>query len=273
MDGEKDPLTHGSSLTSSSFSSTLSKIRSRSLSAAIVVAPLISFVLLILWFSQNRLSPNPANEASVANPLGLVISNFVYDGHINVENIILSCVFLLIVFLYFPKMLRFTAAFLLPFMALAAAAIAEITAISTPLCAKYCSFYGMSAVANAVVGFTVASFVISFVFIFQARRSKLSQRITPLRANRLRNQAILAFAFVMYLILLLLFAGAFTLQTHGPSQQTSGSAPPTTVFIQTTVQESPPVKIVHSSSLVVGFLLFLTLFVLTNHRYRLFMLD
>jgi len=150
------------------------------LHAAIISAPVIVFTSIIVWFSQNRISPNPTVEASAANPLGLLTSNFVYDGSINIENIAISSVFLLIVCLYYPKQLRIFMVYLLPFIAVAAGALAEFTAISSPyvsspLCAQSCSFYGMSGVASATVGFTFASFLIAFgLVILQRMKGRLS---------------------------------------------------------------------------------------------------
>jgi hypothetical protein len=244
------------------------------LHAAIISAPVIVFTSIIVWFSQNRISPNPTVEASAANPLGLLTSNFVYDGSINIENIAISSVFLLIVCLYYPKQLRIFMVYLLPFIAVAAGALAEFTAISSPyvsspLCAQSCSFYGMSGVASATVGFTFASFLIAFgLVILQRMKGRLSIKQSTLLTGRtgLTSQVILVSAFVVYLVLLLVFSGVIALPSS-PSSSSSSSSPPPPPAILT---QAPPVLLVHSASLVYGFLLCLATFVQVNRRYHIF---
>jgi hypothetical protein len=245
------------------------------LHAAVIYAPVIIFASIIIWFSQNRISPNPAVEASATNPLGLLTSNFVYDGSTNIENIVLSSVSLLIISFYLPKKLRVFMVCLLPFIAVAAGGLAELTAIasaylSLPLCARSCSFYGMSAVSNAMVGFTFAGFFISFrLIILQRRKRELAiKRTTWSRGGiRLPSQAILASAFVIYVLLLLLFVGVIAIPSSPSSSSPSSSSTPSppTIFTQT-----PPVALVHSASLAYGFLFCFATFVLVNRRYHVF---
>jgi hypothetical protein len=245
------------------------------LHAAVISAPVIVFTSIIVWFSQNRISPNPTVEASAANPLGLLTSNFVYDGSINIENIVASSVFLLIVCLYYPKQLRIFMVYLLPFIAVAAGALAEFTAISSPyvslpLCAQSCSFYGMSGVASATVGFTFASFLIAFgLIILQRMKGRLSIKQSTLLTGRigLTSQVILVSAFVVYLVLLLVFSGVIALPSSPSSTSSSSSSPPPPPAILT---QAPPVLLVHSASLVYGFLLCLATFVQVNRRYHIF---
>jgi len=244
------------------------------LQIALVCLPIGVFALVIVWLSEERIVPSSAVEGSSANPLGILTSNFVYDGSVNVLNIVTSSVFLLLVFLYYPRVLRILSAYLLPFIAVACGGLAELTAISTvyatpAICGTSCSFYGMSGVSNAVVGFTIASFLICFgIMILQRRGQFATMERTPLRSNRPRNQIGLVLAFCVYLVLLLAFAGVIVFPTGGqasPGTGTTGPPPPPAIFTQT-----PPVAFVHSASLTYGFLLSIGVFFLVNRRYRIF---
>ncbi|MDA4135542.1 MAG: hypothetical protein OK449_00910 [Thaumarchaeota archaeon] len=244
------------------------------LHAAVISAPLIFFTSIVFLFSEYRISPNPAVEASAANPLGLLTSNFVYDGSINVENIVLSSVFLLVVCLYYPRELRIFMVYFVPIVAVAAGGLAELTAISSPyvsihVCAQSCSFYGMSAVASAMVGFTVASFFICFgLIVVQRTTGRPVIRKSDIFTERtgLRGQAILVSAFVVYVVLLLFFSGAIALPSAPSGHQSpGGSSPPPAIFTQTA-----PVALVHTASITYGFLLCLATFALVNRRYHVF---
>ena len=243
--------------------------------AALLVVPTVSFVSVILWFTQNPISPSASVEASVANPLGFLSSNFVYDGFINIENIVTSSVFLLIVSAFYPRTIRIVVVYLLPIVALGAGILAEITAVSSPLvnlhfCTAPCSFYGMSGVASGTIGFTVACFLISFGIII-ARKWR-GPRKSDLGLGGIvvpRNQAILVFGFIVYLVFLLLFSGvlAYPVQVavHASQGGSSGAPPPPAILVQT-----PPVAFVHSASLVYGFLLCASILVRVGRRYRVF---
>lgn len=241
----------------------------------IVAAPVAVFVSLFLWFSWNPINPGPAVEASVANPVGLLTSNFVYDGSINIENIVASSVFLLVVFLYYPRQFRFFLACLLPAVAVGAGALAEFTAISTsylnlPVC-NSCSFYGMSGVASGMIGFAVASFLIAIALIIFRGRGRLSVTNWDTRLGKgRRGPAILLSVFVGYVFLLLFFSGLIVFPSSASGHQGSAgvggsvSSPPPAILTQT-----PPVALVHSASLVYGFLLCLAVFIRVNRRYRI----
>jgi hypothetical protein len=242
--------------------------------AAIVCLPVVAFTLLMVLLSLDRIAPSAAVEGSSANPVGILTSNFVYDGSVNVMNIVTSSAFLLVVFLYYPRTLRTLAAYLLPLVAVAAGGFAELTAISTVyatprICGVSCSFYGMSGVSNAVIGFTVASFLTCFGLMLLHRRGRLTPaKGSPLRASRSRNQLGLMVAFVLYLALLLVFAGVIALPTSGtPSQGsgTTGPPPPPAIFTQ-----APPTAFVHSASLTYGFLLCVGAVYLVGRRYEVF---
>ncbi len=235
---------------------------------ALVSLPVVTFTLVIIWFSENKITPTPTVEASAANPIGLLISNFVYDGSINFENIVTSCMFLLIVFLYLPKMLRTFSAFLLPFVAVAAGGIAELTVIyaGPSICSKYCSFYGMSGVSSAIIGFTVANFAISLAYIILQRTENITgKQKASANSTQFRSQIFLSLAFVIYLVLLLIFAGVIALPAaHNPSSSGTTVPPPPAIFTQT-----PPVALVHATSLAYGFLLAMSIFVVVNRRYHI----
>ncbi len=244
------------------------------LQLTLVGLPVAAFVLVMVWLSEDRIAPSAAVEGSSSNPLGILTSNFVYDGSVNVLNIVASSVFLLLVLLYYPKALRTFLAYLLPFVAVACGGFAELTAISTvyatpAICGTSCSFYGMSGVSNGVVGFTIASFLVCFgIMILQKRGRLATMERTPLRSSRPRNQIGLVLAFCGYLVLLLIFAGLIVFPTTGqgaPGTGTAGPPPPPAIFAQT-----PPVAFVHSASLAYGFLLSIGVFLLVNRRYRIF---
>lgn len=235
--------------------------------AVAVAAPLTGFVAVILWFSVNPLRPSPGVEGSIANPLGLVVSNFVYDGSINIENIVVSLAFLLFVCLYYPKVLGMFLAYLLPLVAVAAGALAEFTAVSTPyislpVCTESCSFYGMSGVASAAVGFTAASFLVLFGVIFLQKRRVLSVQEGG-AMTRPKSQALLVCAFVAYVLMLLAISGVIAIPSPPTVHSGSGPSVPA-VFVQ-----APPVALVHSASLFYGFLLCVGVFVQVNRRYHL----
>jgi len=244
------------------------------LQVIVVCLPIAAFSLVMVWLSEDRIAPSAAVEGSSTNPLGILTSNFVYDGSVNVLNIVTSSVFLLLVLLYYPRVLRILSAYLLPFIAVACGGFAELTAISTvyatpAVCGASCSFYGMSGVSNGVVGFTIASFLICFGIMVLQRRGRLATiERTPFRSNRARNQIGLVLAFSVYLVLLLAFAGLIVVPSAGQAAPGTGSAappPPPAIFTQT-----PPVAIVHSASLTYGFLLSIGIFFLVNRRYRIF---
>jgi hypothetical protein len=242
---------------------------------AIIAAPLFIFSAIMFWFSQYRIIPDPTVEASVANPVGLFTSNFVYDGSINIENILSSSVFLLVVCLYYPRPLRVFLVYFLPFAAVVAGGLAELTAISSPyvslpFCSKSCSFYGMSGIASAMIGFTFAGFAISFALIIVRRAGGFNRRdfLLP-EGSRRRSIVVLISSFVLYLLLLLFFSGVIALprgsSTAPGGGSSSGPPPPPAIFTQ-----PPPVALVHSASLVYGFVLCITTFILVNRRYHLF---
>ncbi len=244
--------------------------------AAVVAAPVLAFTSLILWFWHNPISPEPSVEASLANPAGFLTSNFVYDGYINIENIVASSAFVLLVCAYYPRDLRPLLACLLPFAAVGASALAELTTASTsyinlPFCSGSCSFYGMSGVASGMIGFAVASFLIA-LGIFALRRSG---RVQPRDGNAIFGNGrtglvVLLSAFVVYVVLLLFFSGLVALPAATSGGHSSGGvspSPPPAILTQT-----PPVALVHSASLTYGFLLCLVVLVRVNRRYRILVL-
>jgi hypothetical protein len=234
------------------------------LRAAAISAPVIIFAAI----------PNPVVEASLGNPLGFLTSNFVYDGSTNIENIVLSSVFLLIVGLYLPGRLRVFMLWLLPFIAVVAGGLAELTTIaspylSLPLCAQSCSFYGMSAVSNAMIGFSCGSFFLAYRLTYSERPNSATGPGGSHVRTLLRSRAFLTSSFVIYVLLLLIFVGAFALTSaptstaNSTSSSSAPSPPPPTLYTQ-----PPPTAAVHSVSLVYGFLFCLATFVLVNRRYR-----
>jgi hypothetical protein len=237
-----------------------------------IATPLIAFVSVVLWFSVNPLSPNPAVEGSMANPLGLITSNFVYDGSINIENIVASLAFLLVVCFYFPRELRVFLIYLLPVAAVGAGALAEFTAISTPyvslhLCSQACSFYGMSGVASAAIGFTTACFLVLFGAMALQSRKMISMREgAAARIVGPKGKLLVVCAFVAYILVLLLISNAIPLPEHSSG---GGGGSPGGPSIPAVFVQAPPVALVHSASLVYGFLLCLGAFVQVNRHYHL----
>ena len=251
------------------------------LHALVVVLPVVALTSVMVWFSENRIAPTSSVEGSSANPLGLLTSNFVYDGSVNVENIATSSAFLLVVFLYFPRVVRVVSAYLLPVVAVAAGGLAELTTISTAyattsICGASCSFYGMSGVSNAVIGFTIASFLTCFGLMALRREGaevveeggeKDVRAAVPRRATTPWARAALALAFVAYVLLLLLLAGLIAPPAHQAvgTGSTGPSSPPPAILVQT-----PPVWFVHSASLAYGFALALAIVLAAGRRYGLF---
>lgn len=237
----------------------------KALGAALVAAPIIIFVSIYAWFSKYPIAQNPSVNASLDNPFGFLISNFVYDGLINIENLLISCFFLFIIFLYYPRALRARVAFFLPLIALLSGVAAELAAVST--CVQSCSFYGMSGVVGGIIGFTFANFSISFGFLFLVRSRKVKEPFrAPLLENRFRNQAILMISFITYVFSILVFSGFFTLHSGGPTNQ----FPITVQIPETITSQSQPVQIGHTTGIAFGFLFFLALFSWTNHRFHFF---
>lgn len=248
-------------------------MRSKALHIAIISAPLVVLTSVFLWFSQNPITPNPAVEASAVNPAGLLTSNFVYDGSINIENIALSCVFLLLLCLYLPRRMDTYLAYVLPVAVIAAGGLGELTAISAPyistsVCKGGCSFYGMSGVASAIVGFTFAGFFLVFgLTILQiSGRIPAAGGFTSLFGRpSIRREALLTSAFLVYVLLLLVISGVIALPSHSVTSGTGGVSvpPPPAILTQT-----PPVALVHTASLVYGFLLCFITFFFVNRRFR-----
>jgi len=245
------------------------------LKAIVLICPLVLFLSAVLWFSHNPVSPTPANEASLANPLGFLTSNFVYDGIVNIENILTSSGFLLLVCIFYPRNFRILAVWLLPLVALGAGALAEFTAISTHytslgICTIPCSFYGMSAIASGTIGFTVACFLIWFGLEWFGRDRSFQSDAAP-NAQLRRNQVIVIVAFVSYILLLLLFSGILGLLILTPThpQTSTGtsvvSPPPPAVLT-----EPAPTAFVHSAGLVYGLLFCISLFFQVNRHYHIF---
>ena len=54
--------------------------------AVAVLSPILVVVLAFIWFSIHAIAQSPNIDASIVNPIGFLISNFVYDGLINIEN-------------------------------------------------------------------------------------------------------------------------------------------------------------------------------------------
>ena len=240
---------------------------------SLVCLPIVALNLTMIWFSVHRIPPVPSVEGSLANPAGLITSNFVYDGWGNIENMVTSSTFLLVVFLYYPGVLRLLSAYLLPLVAIAIGGLAELTSVSTvyltpTICGGGCSFYGMSAISNGVIGFTISSFLTCFVLMLLKSRGRLCVSPTvPFGTTGLRNKLGLVCAFAFYLVLLLVFAGLIALPTlHSQSASVTGGPSPPAILTQT-----PPVWAVHSASLAYGIVLSVAVFAMVNRRYRFYL--
>lgn len=235
------------------------------LSAALVVAPIVAFVSIYMWFSKYPLAQNPSVNASLNNPLGFLVSNFVYDGFINIENLIISCLFLFLIFLYYPRALMNVVALFLPLVAILSGVVTELAAVFT--CVQYCSFYGMSGVAGGIVGLTFANFSIAFGLIFLARTGRVRERFrAPLLRNEFRNQLILVAALIIYVLSLLTFSGFFAFNSAGPTNPF-----PITVQIPETISNQPhEIQIGHTTGIAFGFLFSIGIFYWVNRRFHLF---
>lgn len=240
-----------------------------------MTAPILLFTLVIVWFSRNPISPEPPVEASIANPAGFLTSNFVYDGYVNIENIVASSAFVLLVCAYYPRDFRFFVACLLPLAAVGAGALAELTTVSTSyvnltFCSGSCSFYGMSGIASGMIGFAVASFLIALgVFVLRLRGRHGVKDWNAVFGNGPTGLVLLLSMFVAYIIVLLFFSGLIALPAAASGGNPPGGASPGPPAILT---QTPPVALVHSASLVYGFLLCLAVLVRVNRRYRILVL-
>lgn len=243
--------------------------------ALAVALPVVGLSSVMLLLSVYRISPSSSVDGSSGNPLGILTSNFVYDGSVNVENVVASSAFLFVVFMYLPSTIRTFSAYLLPLVAVVVGGFAQLTAISSAyvvprVCGASCSFYGMSGVSNATIGFTLASFVACVgLASLQSRGRLVATESQMLQLKGFRNRLVLAGAFVAYLCVLLLFAGLLTLPfrhptVSGPGGQTI-SVPPPAILTQ-----PPPTALVHAASVTYGFVFCVLILVVVNRRYRVF---
>ena len=222
---------------------------------ALVISPILIIILLFVWFSLHTIAQNPNIDASIVNPIGFLISNFVYDGILNVENIVLSCAFLLAIFLFHPSFLRIRSALILPAIAIASGATAELAAVIT--CGTACSFYGMSGVAGGVIGFTFANFSVVFGLMFFPKPAGKTQNIADKTSENLLQKFTAIGLLVAYVFLLLLLSGFFAIHS------TSTNNPfPVTIQVPVSIAgESQSVQVGHTFGLAFGFLLCLTLLI------------
>jgi hypothetical protein len=250
--------------------------RSDFLNTILLICPLVVFLSVLLWFSHDPISPTPVNEASLTNPVGFLTSNFVYDGIVNIETILTSSAYLLLVCIFYPRNFRFLAVCLLPLVALGAGALAELTAISTHytnlgICTVPCSFYGMSAVAAGAIGFTIACFLIWFGLQWLGKINRIFQSSSVSNTRLRRNRLAVMLAFASYILLLLFFSGILGLLIPVPAHpQTSTGTPAVSPPPPAVLTESTPTAFVHSAGLVYGFLFCISLLVQVNRHYDIF---
>lgn len=220
----------------------------------LVLSPILAIVLVFVWLTIHPIAQDPNIDASIINPIGFLVSNFVYDGILNVENIVISCAFLLVIFVFCPPFLRILSSLFLPAIAVASGAIAELAAVLT--CGTACSFYGMSGIAGGVIGFTFANFFIIFVLIFVAKPTREAIKAEVVKPNYLPKFAVSGI-FVAYVILLFLLSGFFAINT------TSTNNPfPVTIQVPISIAgESHSVQVGHSIGIAFGFLVCLALLI------------
>lgn len=231
------------------------------LEGGLILSPLVALVLLITWFSKYTISEGPNINASLVNPLGFLISNFVFDGFLNVENIVLSCVFLSMIFLYYPKFLKIRSAFLLPLFALISGAATELAAEIT--CRGSCSFYGMSGIAGGVIGFTLANFLIVIIATFFSKNTRVEIIKEMKVKDKLSRYSVIPLLAV-YVVLLLALSGFFAIHP------TATNPFPVTVQVPVSIaSESQSIQVGHSSGIAIGFLLYLLLFLYLAKRANL----
>lgn len=217
----------------------------------IVVSPIVSVFLIFLWFSINPISQDTSINASFSNPIGFLISNFVFDGYINVENIVLSCVFLLAIFFFFPGRLKTRSALFFPAIAVTSGAIAELAAALA--CNQACSFYGMSGVAGGIIGFTIGNYFVAFGIVFFGGKFENAYMMNEKNAKGRVARLVLPILLSSYIILLLIISGFFSIHPA------TGNSPfPITIQIPVSITtESQPVQVGHTTGIAIGFLLYL----------------
>lgn len=220
-----------------------------------VLSPLIATAAVFVFLTKYALSEGPDINASLGNPLGFLISNFVYDGLINIGNIVLSCVFLLIIFLFYPRFLKIRSALFLPVFALISGVITMLAA--EVACRGACSFYGMSGVSGGIIGFTFANFSVVLVGTFLTRRVRNKKVVEDAKIIEKLPRFTVPALLIAYVLLLLMISGFFSIH------QISNSNPfPVAVQLPVSIaSESHPVQVGHTSGIVVGFLLYLALFI------------
>lgn len=207
--------------------------------------------MLFLWFSMNPITQGVSINASFRNPVGFLISNFVFDGYINVENIALSCAFLLAVFLFLPGRLKSMSALFFPAIAVASGAIAELAAALA--CNQACSFYGMSGVAGGIIGYAIGNYFVAFGIAFISRKFEYVYRIDEKRARFRAARFVLPILLSSYIISLLIISGFFSIR-----HTASNTFLPITIQVPVSIAtESQPVQLGHTTGIAIGFLLFL----------------
>lgn len=221
--------------------------------AGLILTPVVGVALIFIWYSIHTIAQGTTVNASIANPIGFIIANFVYDGLVNIENIVLSCAFLFVLFLFCPTFLRIRTALLFPAIAVASGVIAMLAATFT--CGTACSFYGMSGVAGGVVGFTFANFcvVIGLAFFRTNARSAHIRRYSDAE-DKLPRYSVFVL-LVSYIILLLVISGFFAIHPTSTSN-------PFPIIVQIPISiasESQSVQVGHSTGISFGFSLSLVI--------------
>lgn len=182
---------------------------------------------------------------------------------VNIENIVISCVFLFMLFLYYPRVLRISAALFLPIIGLSSGIATELAAFFT--CQQSCSFYGMSGVSGGIVGYTFANFLVALAIVSMPRFKTFRGSSLRLR-NQLQRYIVLLASFFGYIFSLLYFSGFFSIQVP----QSSNQFPVSIEIPDTILKESQSVQVGHTTGIVFGFLLFALVFAWTNHRFHIF---
>ena len=228
-----------------------------------ICLPAVAFILVYAWFTYYPIVQSSSVNASASNPLGFVISNFVFDGIVNFENILISCVFLFMLFLYYPRVLRISAALFMPVIGLSSGIVTELAALFT--CQQSCSFYGMSGVSGGIVGYTFANFLVALAIVSMRRFNTFRDSTLRLR-NQLEKNFVLLASFFGYIFSLLFLSGFFSIQ----APQSSNQFPVSVQIPDTILKESQSVQVGHTTGIEFGLFLFALVFAWTNHRFHIF---
>jgi hypothetical protein len=114
----------------------------------------------------------------------------------------------------------------------------------------------VSGVAGGIIGFTLANFSITMIGAFVSRRTRSATIIEDAKLIDKLPRLTIPVLFCIYIVLLFLLSGFFAVHLLS-----NGNQFPLSVQVPFSIaSESQPVEVGHASGIVIGFLLYLILF-------------